>query len=265
MNFLGKLASSIKRKGKFSQVRETGSLDMDEFEKRTGYHFMNPDLLIEALTHPSFHEHKRQEPNNQRLEFLGDSILGAILAEKFYRLYPDVDEGILSEKKALLARGSTLAELARNLDLGSFLRMGASEMKNKGNQRESTLEDAIEALIGAIFLDGGMTAAKDRVLAWLGEFNAQLDHNQTKFNPKGRLQEFVQAKRPDDKIRYEILQESGPPHDKTFRMTVRIGGEDFGQGVGRSKKEAEETAAEEALILLAKDEDDFPRKNSSKT
>lgn len=265
MKFLAKLTSSIKRKGKFARTRQTRTHNVDEFEKRIGYQFRNSTLLIQALTHPSFHEHKRQKPDNQRLEFLGDSILGAILSENLYHLHPDVDEGILSKKKAVLARGSSLAELARNLDLGSFLRMGASEKKNKGNQRESTLEDALEALIGAIFLDGGMDAVRDRVLAWLRELNTELDHKQTKFNPKGRLQEFVQANRPDDKIRYNLVKESGPPHDKRFHMTVSIGKKEFGQGMGKSKKEAEETAAEQALVLLAKGGDDFSHKNSSMT
>jgi ribonuclease III len=265
MKFLGKLTSSIRQKGKAARTRETRPKKDSEFEKRIGYNFKDPELMTQALTHPSFHEHKRQKPNNQRLEFLGDSILGAILSENLYNLYPDVDEGILSKKKAVLAQGSTLAELARNLKLGSYLRMGASEKKNKGNQRESTLEDGLEALIGAIFLDGGMSAAKDRVLAWLEEFNAQLDHNQTKFNPKGQLQEFVQANRPNDKIRYKLVKESGPPHNKTFRMTVSIGKKEFGEGLGRSKKEAEETAAEEALLLLGKDEGDFTHGDSSKT
>ena len=265
MKFLAKLTSSIKRKGKFARTRKTRLQNVDEFEKKIGYHFKNPTLLIQALTHPSFHEHKKQKPDNQRLEFLGDSILGAIISEELYHLYPDVDEGILSKRKAVLARGSSLADLARNLELGSFLRMGASEKKNKGNQRESTLEDALEALIGAIFLDGGMEAARDRVLAWLGKLNTQLDHNQTTFNPKGQLQEFVQAHRPDDKIRYKLVKESGPPHDKRFQMTVIIGGKEFGQGAGKSKKEAEETAAEQALVLLAKDGEGFPHENSSKT
>lgn len=264
MKFLGKLTSSIRRKGKANGSRQTRQKKDSEFEKRIGYHFKDPDLMIQALTHPSFHEHKRQKPNNQRLEFLGDSILGAIISEKLYKSFPDVDEGILSKKKALLAQGSTLAELARNLKLGSYLRMGASEKKNKGNQRESTLEDGLEALIGAIFVDGGMSAAKDRVLSWLEEFSKQLDYKQTRFNPKGQLQELVQAKRPNDKIRYKLVKESGPPHNKTFRIAVSVGGKKFGKGLGKSKKEAEETAAEEALLLLGKDEGYFSHENSSK-
>lgn len=264
MKFLGKLTSSIKRKGKSASSRKNLPKELAEFEGRIGYHFSNPELLNQALTHPSFHEHKKQKPNNQRLEFLGDSILGAILSEKLYHLHPEIDEGALSKRKAVLAQGSTLAQLARKLNLGSFLRMGASEKKNKGNERESTLEDGLEALIGAIFLDGGMSAAKDRVLSWLGEFNSQLDNSHIKFNPKGQLQELVQANRPDDKIRYKLIKESGPPHDKTFCMRVTIGESEFGEGEGRSKKEAEEKAAEEALLLLAKDEHNAPRGKSSR-
>ena len=264
MKFLRKLTSSIKRKGKPAYNRTTLPKELAEFERRIGYHFSNPELLNQALTHPSFHEHKKQKPNNQRLEFLGDSILGAILSEKLYHLHPEIDEGALSKRKAVLAQGSTLAQLARKLNLGSFLRMGASEKKNKGNERESTLEDGLEALIGAIFLDGGMSAAKDRVLSWLGEFNSQLDHSHIKFNPKGQLQELIQANRPDDKIRYKLVKETGPPHDKTFRMKVTIGESEFGEGTGRSKKEAEEKAAEKALLLLAKDEHNAPREKSSR-
>ena len=264
MKFLGKLASSIKRKGKPASSRKTLPNELAEFERRIGYHFSNPELLNQALTHPSFHEHKKQKPNNQRLEFLGDSSLGAILSEKLYHLYPESDEGILSKRKAVLAQGSTLAQLARNLNLGAFLRMGASEKKNKGNERESTLEDGLEALIGAIFLDGGMNATKERVLSWLGESNGQIDHSHTNFNPKGQLQEFVQANRPDEKIRYKLIKETGPPHDKTFRMKVTIGEREFGEGEGRSKKEAEEKAAEEALSLVDKDGQNAPPENSSR-
>jgi len=264
MKFLRKFTSSIKRKRKPAYNRTTLPKELAEFERRIGYNFSNPELLNQALTHPSFHEHKKQKPNNQRLEFLGDSILGAILSEKLYHLHPEIDEGALSKRKAVLAQGSTLAQLARKLNLGSFLRMGASEQKNKGNERESTLEDGLEALIGAIFLDGGMSAAKERVLSWLGEFNSQLDNSHIKFNPKGQLQELVQANRTDDKIRYKLIKESGPPHDKTFRMRVTIGESEFGEGTGRSKKEAEEKAAEKALLLLAKDEHNAPRGKSSR-
>lgn len=246
MRFLRKLIPFLKKKREPRQGKRQGK-DLLNFQQHIGYEFENQGLLTEALTHPSFHEHKRGEPNNQRLEFLGDSILGAILAEELFQLFPEGDEGFLSRNRAVLAQGSFLAELARSIDLGSVLRMSFSERKNKGNQRESALEDAIEALIGAIFLDGGMEAARDRVLCWMGDLSKLLEQAQVKFNPKGRLQELVQANRPQDKIRYKLERESGPPHHRTFSIKVTIGEEDFGQGEGKSKKEAEEEAAIVAL------------------
>jgi ribonuclease-3 len=232
------------------------------FQRSIGYQFKNQILLIEALTHPSFNEHNRQKPDNQRLEFLGDSILGAILSEKLFHLFPDGDEGLLSRNRSVLARGSFLAKLAKDIDLGSVLRMSSSEKKNKGNLRKSALEDAIEALIGAIFLDGGMEATRDRVLCWMGELNQHLEQSQTLFNPKGKLQEVVQAKRPQDKIRYHLEKESGPPHQKTFCIKVTIGDEDFGLGKGKSKKAAEEAAAKMALRAFGEGHEVRPKANS---
>ena len=265
MKFLGKLGSSLKIKGKSAHERKAIPKKLEKFESTIGHRFKNPNLMQQALTHPSFYEHKKQKADNQRLEFLGDSILGAILSERLYRLFPEADEGVLSKRKALQASGSSLAKLARNLRLGSYVRMGASERKNKGNQRESTLEDALEALIGAIFLDGGMRAARERVLAWLDEFDVRLDHEQDSFNPKGRLQEFVQGSRPNDKIRYKLIKETGPPHDKTFHMAVSVGEREMGRGEGKSKKEAEESAAVKALSLLSGEQEGAPRHYSVKT
>lgn len=250
MNFLGKLASSLGKKRKPSTPSANPNKDIADFQKEIGYRFKNPSLLIQALTHPSFHEHKKDKPNNQRLEFLGDSILGAILAEELFHLFPEGDEGFLSRNRAVLVRGSSLAKLAKTINLGSYLLMSPSEKKNFGNQRESTLEDGIEALIGAIFLDGGLTTAKERVLEWLGSLKPLLDETQVKFNPKGRLQEFVQATRPQDKIRYKLERESGPPHKRKFEIKATIGSENFGRGEGKSKKEAEEAAALVTLRLL---------------
>ena len=153
MNFLGKLASSLGKKRKPSTPSANPNKDIADFQKEIGYRFKNPSLLIQALTHPSFHEHKKDKPNNQRLEFLGDSILGAILAEELFHLFPEGDEGFLSRNRAVLVRGSSLAKLAKTINLGSYLLMSPSDKKNFGNQRESTLEDGIESLIGAIFLD----------------------------------------------------------------------------------------------------------------
>lgn len=249
MSFFRKLLPFFEKKKSPSQATSQDQKLLN-FQKRIGYSFKRPILLAEALTHPSFHEHKRQKPNNQRLEFLGDSILGAILAEELFHLFPKGDEGTLSRNRAVLARGSFLAELARSIELGNVLRMSSSERKNRGNQRSSVLEDGIEALIGAIFLDGGMEAARDRVLGWMGDLSNLLEQTQVQFNPKGQLQEIVQATRPKDKIRYKLERESGPPHLRTFTITVSIGEEGLGQGQGKSKKEAEEAAATMALASL---------------
>ena len=250
MKFLGKLISSVKGKKNASSGGDSLPSELRDFERRIGYRFRNPRLLMDALTHPSFHQRNKDKPNNQRLEFLGDSILGAILAENLYLSQPDADEGILSQAKAALARGSSLAKVARKLKLGSFLRMSPSEKRNRGNERESTLEDGLEALIGAIFLDGGLEATREKVLLWLGKLDLTLDQDQDEMNPKGRLQELVQASRPGESIRYKVERESGPPHKKRFFMSVMIGKKNFGRGEGKSKKEAEEQAARQALKKL---------------
>ena len=251
MRFIRNLVPFLRKK-KPSQKKTQGKTLLS-FQQRIGYEFKDEILLTEALTHPSFHEHKRQKPNNQRLEFLGDSILGAILAEELFHLFPQGDEGTLSRNRAVLARGTFLAELARSIELGSVLRMSSSEKKNKGDQRNSSLEDAIEALIGAIYLDGGMESARDCVLSWMGNLSNLLENTQVKFNPKGQLQELIQAKHPKDKIRYKLEKESGPPHLRTFSIKVMIGEEELGWGKGKSKKEAEEKAAIEALESLVQD------------
>ena len=261
MRLIRKLVPFLQKKKAQSQDRRQGKKLLN-FQRRIGYQFKNPILLTEALTHPSFNQHQRQKPDNQRLEFLGDSILGAILSEELFHLFPGEDEGLLSRNRAVLARGSFLAKLARDIDLGSVLRMSSAEKKNKGNQRNSALEDAIEALIGAIFLDGGMEATRDRVLCWMGDLGQHLEQSQIKFNPKGKLQEMVQASRPQDKIRYQLEKESGPPHQRTFCIKVTIGDEEFGRGKGKSKKAAEEAAAKMALKAFEEGNEAGPNANS---
>lgn len=262
MRLIRKLVPFLQKKKAQSQNRHQGEKLLN-FQRRIGYDFKNPILLTEALTHPSFNQHQREKPDNQRLEFLGDSILGAILSEELFHLFPGGNEGLLSRNRAVLARGSFLAKLARDIDLGSVLRMSSAEKKNKGNLRNSALEDAIEALIGAIFLDGGMEATRDRVLCWMGDLSQHLEQSQIKFNPKGKLQEMVQASRPQDKIRYQLEKESGPPHQKTFCIKVTIGDEEFGRGKGKSKKAAEEAAAKMALKAFEEGNEVRPNANSS--
>ena len=236
MRFIRKLVPFFEKKK--AQSQNSGQEQkLLNFQRRIGYEFKNQILLTEALTHPSFNQHKRDKPDNQRLEFLGDSILGAVLSEELFHLFPKGDEGLLSRNRAVLARGTFLAKLAKDIDLGSVLRMSSAEKKNRGNQKSSALEDAIEALIGAIFLDGGMGAARDRVLCWMGDMGQLLEKSEIKFNPKGQLQEKVQARRPEDRIRYKLEKESGPPHQRIFSIKVTIGDKEFGRGEGSSKKE----------------------------
>ena len=145
-------------------AKAKGERSPDELQKNISYSFKNLDLLLQALTHPSYNEHDKSKQDNQRMEFLGDSILSAILTEALFNLFPQEDEGSLSSKRAVFIRGSFLAKIATNLKIHDFLIMSNSELQNKGNRRSSTLEDALEAIIGAIFLDGGMECVKKCVL-----------------------------------------------------------------------------------------------------
>ena len=220
---------------------------LNQFEKNIGYVFENPSLLQLALTHPSHNEHNKNKEDNQRLEFLGDSVLSTILSESLYNLFPIEDEGLLSRKRSVLIRGSSLAQIASKLKLEDFLRMSKAELKNKGNQRSSTLEDAIEAVIGAIFLDGGFESAKRCILNWFGDFKKYVNEGQLLYNPKGQLQEILQTDEISPKIHYRVTKEAGPAHQKTFEIDLIIGKKTISSGKGKTKKEAEEDAAVKAL------------------
>lgn len=250
MKLLQRLSGALVKKKGESVIPVEFRKKIRLLEKRMGYFFRNPSLLEQALTHPSFNEHTKGKEDNQRLEFLGDAILGGILSLHLYELYPNDDEGSLSRKKAVLARGSTLASLGSKLGLPEALQVSRTERKNQGHLRPSTLEDAIEAIIGAIYLDGGWPDAQKCVLRWLGDVNQMLEAGESGFNPKGQLQEFVQSRNPEEKIKYHLVREEGPPHNKRFLMQITIGGAVIAQGSGKSKKEAEEKAAGEALTSL---------------
>ena len=226
------------------------NVKLGELEKNIGYSFQNKNLLTQALTHSSFNEHDRSKPDNQRMEFLGDSILSAILSEALYISFPEEDEGSLSRKRAVFIRGSSLAKIAKELKVDNFLFMSVAELKNRGNQRSSTLEDATEAIIGAIFIDGGINEAKKCVLNWFGDLPKKLVEDQNSYNPKGQLQELFHEKSQMDKIQYRISKEDGPPHKKNFEIDLIVGKKTLGSGVGSTKKEAEEEAAKQALINL---------------
>ena len=222
-------------------------------ERKSGYSFRNLDLLDLALTHPSFNLKDANKPNNQRLEFLGDSILGAVLSNELYRIYPEENEGSLSRKKAYFAQGAFLAELGLSIGLNRVIKMSPAELKNEGNLRPSTLEDAVEALVGAIYLDGGFRHAEHCIIQWIGDLRQKLEGRTAMMNPKGKLQELIQAQDTKKKIRYKLLQDNGPDHQKTFIVSVIIGEEAIAKGQGKSKKEAESEAAEKALIILSKE------------
>lgn len=253
MNWIRKLAGRIRGEAegdKPPSPEEERSLRT--LEKSIGYRFRNLTLLRRAVTHPSIAEEHRGCDDNQRLEFLGDSILGALLAEKLYHLYPDDDEGILTRGRSVLARGEYLAPLAESLGIHKAMRMSRSELRTKGNLRPSTLEDAIEAVVGAVYLDGGMTVTRKTVLAWYGDLEIALADAIEDYNPKGRLQELGQALYGQEPVRYSVDKESGPPHDKHFVISVHVGGTKRGTGRGKSKKEAEEKAARKALRALSR-------------
>ena len=219
-----------------------------ELEKGLGYTFRNQALLENALTHSSYANERRDgRKDNERLEFLGDSILGFVVAEFLYRLYPDKPEGDLTRIRADLVCERNLARCAAKVELGSFLLLGHGEDQTGGRQRDSIVSDAMESVIAAACLDGGFSAAKgiiDRLI--LTELPQGRPGN---FDYKTMLQELVQREK-DKLIRYDLAGESGPDHDKRFEVDVMLNSNVIGHGIGKSKKSAEQLAAKEALELM---------------
>jgi len=226
---------------------------INELEPLLKYTFTSKPLLDEALTHPSLQGLHPECKHNQRLEFLGDSILGAVISSWLYEEFQDNNEGKLSEKKALLARGKLLCEIGKDLQLDLFLKAAKSERNKQGNLRESALEDGVEAIIGAVFLDGGFIAAEQLILQWENKFLQAIALDQEMFNPKGKLQEFVQSKFKGTKIFYKLAKQSGPDHRREFVIELYLGNEKVSSGSGMSKKAAEENAAVEAIGKLSLD------------
>jgi ribonuclease-3 len=215
-----------------------------ELARLCGVEFADLHLLNIALTHPTYvfeNRHLRLQ-HNQRLEFLGDAVLGMLLGEYLYRAFPDKPEGELSKMRAAAAREATLARKARELGLGRFLLLGRGEELSGGRDRSSILADAYESLVAAIYLSGGLEAA--RRFVW-NQFAPEFD--QMRYSDyKTELQELVQARYPDN-VYYQVLEESGPDHEKQFVVGVFFRGRLLGTGQGRSKKEAEQAAAQAAL------------------
>lgn len=222
---------------------------MKTLEDKLGYRFHNRALLENALTHSSYaNEHHLGSINsNERLEFLGDSVLGMVVADYLYHTFPSLPEGDLTRLRANLVCEGSLAAIARKLDLGSYLRLGKGEANCGGHQRPSIIADAVEAVLAAVYLDGGLSCASKiihtYVLSNIAEVQeASRDH-------KTCLQEIVQ-RRSGQVLSYHLIGESGPDHNKTFTMEVRLNGKPVGTGSGRSKKEAEQMSAKAAIAKL---------------
>jgi len=228
-------------------LKSTESVKLGPIEERIGYKFRNPRLLEEALTHPSIgHETQRHHFNNQRLEFLGDAILQLVITEYLFHHFNTEAEGQLTKLRSRLVSRDTLRIRAVALDLGQYLMIGRGEEASGGRKRASTLADAYEALIGAIYLDGYFEAAKQFVLNQAKPDLEQVAEMPVDINPKGELQELLQSISPASPV-YELVSESGPEHDKTFVVKCVWEGHVLGQGSGRSKKQAETAAATNAL------------------
>ena len=216
-----------------------------ELVKRLGYSFQSDELVDLALTHRS-----HSSRNYERLEFLGDSILGFTISSYLFRHHPDLTEGELTRLRASLVRKESLAQLARGLELGKYLRLGSGELKSGGHDRDSILADALEALIGAIYIDGGIEPARQTILDIYQDQLASIDPRAIQKDPKTRLQEFVQ-KRFQSTPEYEVLEVHGEAHAQTFQVRCIVPGfEETFTGKGRSRRTAEQDAARRALAHL---------------
>lgn len=221
-------------------------------ETRLGHRFSDGQLLESALTHRSYANEKGLTRNYERLEFLGDSVLGLLAVEWLYASHPDRPEGELSQVKSFLVSEPVLAHFARRLEMGKSLRLGVGEERSGGREKPSLLADVFEAVIGALYLDGGLSAAREIVGDLLGEaFRRRAEFHETA-DAKSKLQEWVQAQ-GWELPEYRIVAEEGPDHQKVFSVECWVQGRSVGSGTGRSRKLAEQSAAEQALKELASD------------
>ncbi len=220
---------------------------MDSLEALLGYKFRNSLLLAEALTHPSLaYETQRPHFDNQRLEFLGDAVLQLALTAHLYHLFPGFSEGDLTKMRARLVSKEALHNLASGINLGEFVLLGRGEEASGGRERASTLADAFEALLGAVYLDGGFEAARDVVLKVAQEEVDKISEKPEERNPKGQLQEVLQAILPESPV-YKVVNEDGPDHDKHFVVEVHWNDIVLASGKGKNKKQAEAAAATGAI------------------
>lgn len=219
--------------------------------EKIGYQFQNAVLYHTAMTHSSYaNEHReRHLHNNERLEFLGDSVLGFVTADYLFNHYPELPEGELTKLRAAVVCEQTLCEIAKELGIDAEIRLGHGEETGGGRQRPSILADATEALLGAIYLDGGIVPARSFVLGFVPRKAEEARHGGVFKDYKTMLQEIVQKNRQET-LEYRLAGEEGPDHDKKFTMQLLLNSNIFAEGTGRSKKEAEQMAAKQALALM---------------
>lgn len=225
---------------------------MKALEENLKYSFKNKKLLINALTHSSYANEARDGiSSNERLEFLGDSVLSIIVSEYIYKKFCNLPEGELTKIRAALVCEKSLCGFSRELELGKYLRLGHGEEKGGGRERDSILADAFEAVLAAIYLDGGFEKAKAHVMRFITD---ELKHTEAEVfkDYKTALQEIIQ-RNPEESVTYILTGESGPDHDKLFTVEVKLNSNTIGRGSGRNKKQAEQAAAKEALQLMGAD------------
>lgn len=226
-------------------------VDLNLLQKKLNYNFKNISLLINAITHPSYANENGINifPDYERMEFLGDSVLGLIVADTLYKKKKD-PEGYLTRAKSHIVSSPMLSKQAEALDLGSFLLLGKGEDKCKGREKESVLENAFEAVVGAIYLDGGLEKARKFVLEIFELLIDEYSDTQVrKKDHKSYLQEYLQAQKLPTPA-YNVIEETGPAHDKTFTVELSINGKAHSRGFGRSKKHAEQDAANNLMKLI---------------
>lgn len=212
--------------------------------------FKNQKLFTQAFTHRSYlNESRETTESNERLEFLGDSILSFVISQHVYKTYPEFNEGLLTNLRSLLVNTKSLAAVAKTLDFGDYLMLSRGEEDSKGRENQSLLADCLEAYIGALFLDQGIEKVTEFLLATIIPQADAIIQKKTFKDPKSILQEFVQARKQNSPL-YKVLEEEGPAHSKTFTIGVYVGDELMGTGKGKSKQIAQEDAAEQALEKL---------------
>lgn len=221
---------------------------LNELEEIIGYKFSDPGKLLLALTHSSYANERRSGnlKSNERLEFLGDSVLNIVTSDYIYKNHPGLPEGEMTKTRAAMVCEASLMLCANKIRLGEFIFLGKGEENTGGRTRTSILSDAFEALIGAIYLDGGIMAADGFIKRAMKDIYTNINSREVFNDYKTQFQEIMQ-KQSDERISYKILDERGPDHDKVFTAQLLVGGRAYGTGTGRTKKEAEQNAAKDAL------------------